>query len=157
MARFAPDGKTSLWWVSSISNKSAPTASEISAGVNLTGFLAPEGFDTGVSSNLIDSAGIDDVFDAQVVGTWGAKPKATFFRDDTTDTAWNTLVRGSVGFWVVRERTTSSTSIAAGQKVDVYPAQLQQALKGPITKNEMQKFTSEAAITGAPVFAVTVA
>lgn len=157
MARYTPDGKTSIYWVTTISNKSAPTAAEISAGVNLTAFLAPEGFDGTPTTQVVDAAGIDDTFDIKAIGTWGSVPKGTFFRDDGTDTAWNTLPRGTAGFWVLREHVTSTTSPTAGQKVDVYPCTLQQPVKGPITKNEMQKFTSEAAVTGAPVFAVTVA
>jgi hypothetical protein len=157
MARYTPDGLTSLWWVTTIANPSAPTAVEILAGVNLSGFLAAEGFDNGPSTNLVDAAGLADTVDLQAVGTYGFKPKVTLFRDDTTDTALNTLVYRAAGFWVLREKVAVATAIASSQKVDVYPATLQQPMKAAYTKNEMQKFSSEAALTAAPRFAVTVA
>lgn len=157
MPRYSPDGKTLVYWVTTIANKAAPTVAELNAGTRISGFLTKDGLDIPFSQNTSDNADLEDTFDAKGVGTFGADITLTCFRDDTTDTAWNLFVYGTTGYLVVREGIAVGTAWTAAQKVQVYPAQMHEPVPVPPTSNEQRKFKVMLPVTDQPSLKATVA
>jgi hypothetical protein len=157
MPRYVHDGKTKVYWVTSISSAAAPTVAELNAGTSLAAFLKKDGLNISLSQNMVDNADLEDTFDAQGVGTYGGSMELTMFRDDTTETAWNLFVYGTNGFIVVRRGIAYSTAWTAAQKCEVYPAQMHEPVPGPTTANEQVTFKAAMAITTTPTLKATVA
>lgn len=157
MPRYPHDGKTRAYWVPTIANKAAPTVAELNAGTSLAGFLTKDGLDTPFAQNTVDNSDLEDTFDAKGVGTFGADVTLTCFRDDTTDTAWNLFVYGTVGFLVIRRGPAYSTAWTAGQKVEVFPAQMHEPVPMSTATNEQNKFKVALPVTDQPNLKATVA
>lgn len=157
MPRYAHDGKTLVYWVTTIANKAAPTVAELNAGTRLSGFIAKDGLDIPFAQNTVDNADLEDTFDAKGVGTFGADITLTCFRDDTTDTAWNLFVYGTNGFLVVRRALAVATAWAAAQKVEVYPSQMHEPVPVPTTSNAQNMFKVALPTTDQPNLKATVA
>ncbi len=157
MARYTPDGKTLVYWVSTIANIAAPTVAELNAGTRISGYLTKDGLDISFNQNAADNADLEDTFDAQGVGTFGGTINGTFFRDNSADTAWNLFVYGTTGYLVVREGVAVATAWTAAQKAQVYPAQMHEPVPVPPTSNEQRKFKVMLPITDQPSLKATVA
>jgi hypothetical protein len=156
MARFVSEGFTRVTWATTIASIAAPTVAELNAGTHLTPFLTKDGLTTPANQNMVDNASLAETFDAQLVGSWGGAIQLTMFRD-TTDTAWNLAVYATNGYLVVRRGLTIATGWAAGQKVEVYPAQMHQPVMAATAANEQARFTLQLAVTAEPNVRATVA
>ena len=156
MARFVYEQKTNVWWVPTIATTSTPRVNELTAGTSLTNFIAKDGVEVNINTNNVDSATIAQIFDAQSVGSYGADLKLTMFRDDGTDTAWNTCVYGSTGYVVISRFTASGSNPANGAKVEVWPAQMHQPSPQNSAANEVVKFVEVFAVTSQPYLSATV-
>lgn len=156
MSRYAYEGETKVAWLTAISNIAAPTTTELNAGTDISGFVTKDGVETPANQNMTDNATIKDTFDAQGVGSWGGAITLTMFRD-TTDTAWNLCVYGTNGYLVIRRGVDVNTAWTAGQKVEVYPAQMHNPVMQRSAGNEQQKFTEMFAVTSQPNLKATVA
>lgn len=157
MARQVSEGKTNVYWLTAVANKAAPTVAEITAGVALTSFVTKDGVNPGLTTNNADSASIADTFDAEVTGSWGASFELTMFRDNTADTAWNLCVYGTNGFLVVDRFRAAGVLPSAGNKVEVWPAQMHQPVPQATAANTQLRFTENFAITSQPNLSATVA
>ncbi len=109
--------------MTTIADPTAPTATELNAGVDLTGFTralpsVPRGL------NLVDTADLSSKYEKREVGTRGGDVLGwTVFRDDAADTAVDTLTEDTVGFMVMaRKGLVLAGTFAIGDEVDVYPA-----------------------------------
>jgi hypothetical protein len=155
MARQIADGEVRIYWVSSISSEAAPTVAEITGGTELTGFLSS--LDTPLDGEQADTSALDSAFNTSVPGTFGGGATGTFYRDDTTDTAWTTLVRGTAGFIVVRRFGGSSVAIAISDSVEVWPATVITRSSTTLDRNNTQMFSAEFSITSEPTLNAVVA
>ena len=155
MARLAYEGRVKVIFVTTIADTDAPTAAEITAGVDVTPFVTKDGVNPGTTNNRIDTAGIDSAFDSQIQGSWAAEFQLTCMRDDTTDTAWETLQRGVQGYLVVGY--DSPTGIAAADTVQVWAVELGTPVMQPSAANTNQMFVVDVAIATPPVLEATVA
>lgn len=123
MARYATPGKSEAWWVVTIADYNAPTAAELNAGVDLTGFSrvlpsVPRGL------NTVDIADLSSKYEKRQVGTRGGDILTwEVFRDDATDTGVDTLTEDTAGFMVLARKGLATTgTFAIGDEVDVYPS-----------------------------------
>ena len=123
MGRYATPGKSEAHWVTTIADPDAPTASELNAGVDLTGFTralpsVPRAL------NTVDIANLSSKYEARQVGTRGGDVLGwTVFRDDVADTAVTTLTEDTAGFMVLARKGLATVgTFAIGDEVDVYPA-----------------------------------
>jgi hypothetical protein len=157
MARQVYEGKSNIYWVTSIANKNAPTAAEIAAGVALTNFVTKDGVAVNITTNNVDSATIAETFDAQVTGSWGGEVELTMFRDNAADTAWNLCVYGTAGFLVIDRFRASATLPVATNKVEVWPAQMHQPAPQNSAANTLLRFVEKFAVTSQPNLSATVA
>jgi hypothetical protein len=157
MSRRGSTGVLSLHFVPTIVSKAAPSVAEITAGVDLTGFLVRDGLATPFQGSTIPAATMADRYNATAPGSYGGQPiTATFHRDDVTasDLAWTTLVEGTAGFLVVRRfggATKSSTdAVVAAQRVEVWPISVISREMLPTADNELQRFQVSCAVPTPP-------
>jgi hypothetical protein len=158
MARKMPIGNIRLWFLATPpANKAAPTTGEVLAGVDLTAFLQRDGLTTPKKGNTVDIADISDPYNSTAPGTYGGDPITLgLFRDDTTDTAWTTLLPvsastplGTSGAIVVRRFGGATTAIAVGNKVEVWPVSVISAENNQ-TGEKPTDFTVTCAVTSPP-------
>lgn len=92
MSRFIPNENT---WVGFTTARPAdlasPTASEVAACTVLTGFIVS--LNPQAQGNTVPTPNLDSLYET-VPGTVQASFTGDFYRDDTTDTAWESLPRG---------------------------------------------------------------
>jgi hypothetical protein len=157
MARLVYEGRTNVYWVTTISSIAAPTVAEITAGTPLTSFIAKDGVAVNTTTNNVDSATIAETFDSQIVGSWGGEVELTMFRDDTADTAWNLCVYGTNGYVVIDRLGVAGVLPIATAKVEVWPAEMHQPVPQNSAANTQQRFMEKFAVTAQPNLKATVA
>lgn len=155
MARIKYEGRTKIHWVPTIADQSAPTVTEIGAGTDLTPFVTKDGYQPNVTNNTIDTAGIDNDFNSQIQGSFGADLTLNCMRDDTTDTAFTTLVRLAQGYVVVG--LDSAGGIVATDIVEVWPAELGTPVMANSGQDTLQTFSVSVAVSDPPTFDAVVA
>lgn len=157
MGQYAFDTLTRVDWVVTLSSTTSPTAAQLNAGTNLSTLVAKDGVNVSLSNNKVATATIASIIDTETVGSVGASLTLKGFRDDTADTFWNLCVYGTDGFVVIRRGTLFSTTYAAAQKVEVYPATMFNPTPDPSAANTSQMFTAEFAVTAEIQLKATVA
>ena len=158
MARINPPGVVEAHWVPTISVAGAPTAAELNAGADLTSFVrgVPSVPETG---NMADTADLSSKFNKRIPASWGGDTLTIeLYRDDATDTAYTTLVRGSAAYWVVAwDGLATAGTFATSDEVWIYPCTITTRGMGTPGRDEALWFVSEAAITTAATENYTVA
>ena len=152
MARYIGAGNTEVFYVATLTTPSAPTAAQINAGTDLTGFLTDGGASTPLDGSTVDIADMSSRFNKTQAGTFGGQTlTAEFFRDTSADTAYTTLPRDTVGYLVFsREGFATAGTAASGDKVDVWPITVISRNMADIARNEAAKFVAECAVTDVP-------
>jgi hypothetical protein len=148
MARLIPNERSKIHFVPTVANLAAPTVAQIIAGVDLTGFLVT--FDASTSGNTIPTPSFDSLFETSISGTVSATFTAEFYRDDANDLAWETLPRGTNGFFVVSRFGWSGANPVAGDDCEVWPVRITTRSAMALTNNESQRMMLEAAIPVEP-------
>jgi hypothetical protein len=156
MSRFVYEGLTNVYWLTTLATTSTPRVNELTAGVNLTNFVAKDGVAVNITTNNVDSATIAEIFDAQVVGSFGADLQLTMFRDDTTDTGWTTCVYGTNGYLVIDRFSLSGSSPTNGKKVEVWPSEMHQPSPENSGANTNVRFIEKFAVTSRPNLSATI-
>lgn len=151
MARINPPEVVEVAWVTTMADYDAPTAAECNAGVDLTEFCrgVPAIPETG---NTADTSDLSSRFNKRQVASYGGDNLTLeCYRDDATDTAYTTLVRGTAGFLVVAWDGLATTgTFATGDAVWVYPSTIISRGMATPGRDEVEWFTSEQAITDVP-------
>jgi hypothetical protein len=118
------DGMTRVAWVPSIANITAPTTTELNAGILLTFLLTRDGlmgFEP--TTAKVDNSSLGDIFDITTTGTDSFNDSGFRLKKQAgTDMVYATLVKGTAGFVVIRRDIDRNTAWASGQKHEVYPA-----------------------------------
>lgn len=150
MPRIIPNKQSYITFVNTIASTAlTPTAAEVAAGVNLTGFTIS--INASTTGNTVATPAFDDVFETSIPGTVTSTFEADFYRDDTTDTAWTTLPRGTKGYFVIqRFGNTTGTAPAAGAKVEVWPVIVQTRSAQNMTNNTAQTLTVQCSVFQVP-------
>jgi hypothetical protein len=151
MARLIPNENTRVHFLLAIDDDGLePTASEITGGVDLTSFIVT--LDASSTGNTVPTPNFASLFETSISGTVTATFTAEFYRDDEDDTAWETLPRGTNGYFVVSRFGYTGTNGApnAGDVVEVWPVRLTARSAMALTNNESQRFGIEAAIPVEP-------
>jgi hypothetical protein len=150
VTRYSAESKSLFYFVPTVTNIAAPTVAELNAGTDLTDFTPRDGFNPSTNQNPVDNSSLADAFDSQVVGSEGGPITLTFFRDDTTDTAWDLIDYGLTGFLAFREGPPTATAWTAAQDVQVYPVQFFSPIPVQTAANEARKFSVTATVTSPP-------
>ncbi|MFC3504804.1 hypothetical protein ACFOOK_28085 [Micromonospora krabiensis] len=146
-------------WVPAIANKAAPTTTELNAGILLQSVITADGL-VGFEAETadVDTTSLASTFNTVTIG------RDTFSgtllrikKQDGTDTAYNTLVRGATGHIVIRRDIAETTSWASSQKVEVYPVVVGQARRLAPEANTVARYEVPTKISAAPELRATVA
>lgn len=131
-------------------NLEAPTVAEISASVKLTGFIIS--ITAQSMGNTVPTPNIDSLFETSVPGTSQATFSADMYRDDEADTAWDTLPRGTTGYFYVSRfgGTGADHQPVAGESVEVWPVRIVSRTASAMASNTAQTFTCTASVPENP-------
>lgn len=127
---------------------------DITGATDLTSYLVT--LDSSTRGNVVPTPSLDTTFETSISGTVNATFMAEFYRDDTTDTAWTTLPRGTQGYFII-SRMDPTPSNANGSVVEVWPVIVTARSANPLTSNDSQRFTIECSVPSEPDEDVTVA
>lgn len=165
MARVIPNQETWVGFATTVANISAPTTAEIDAATDLTPFVIS--LDASTRGNVLPTPSFDSTFETSISGTVSATFTGEFYRDDVTDTAWDTLDRGVAGYMIVsRFGATGTITMPSGETrpeprtgnvVEVWPIKVTSRSATGLTNNDVQRFSIECSVTREPNEAATVA
>lgn len=150
MARKNSTGVLELHWAPTIADVTAPTVTEIGAGVELTAWLTRDGLTTPQEGSTADAGDVSSRYNKTVSGSYGGQPLVMKFHRDSVaanDDAWDTLPRGTGGYIVINR---FGVTIAAAAVVEVWPIDVISREMLPIADNETQKFQVTAAVPSEP-------
>lgn len=156
MAARLVDNNTKAWWVTTLSSTTAPTATQINAGVSIEGFITADGLDVSQDQNFVDVSVLNSASELQDFGRSKLDAALTMKRD-STDTAWTTFASQPSGYLVIRRGVPNTTTGTAGQKVEVYPVKASIRMPMKPASNEMEKFQVKFALNADFVGEATVA
>ena len=145
--------------LTSLSSMTSPSLAEINAGVDLSGFLLKDGFSRPRSGNEVNVSVVTNRENLSVAGSINNGPITMKFRlDDTTDTAWNTLVEGSAKYVVFLPTGGSGTggAIGVGDVVEVHHGDILERAKEDIAENARAAFSARLSTRTPPVLAAVV-
>jgi hypothetical protein len=151
MTRVIPNENTYVAFLTSVADAALnPTAAEITAGVNLTPLLM--GLNAASQGNTVPTPSFDTLFETTIIGTSQASFSADFYRDDVSDLAWNTLPRGTAGFFVVSRfgGAGALNKPIAADVVEVWPVEIVSRTAANMANNSVQTFTVTAAVNIEP-------
>lgn len=149
MADLISDGMTRVAWASTLANIHAPTVAELSASMDLTPRLTPDGLQTNPTTADVDTGSLASVTDTNEVGRVSFDNMLTYKRGTTPqeDAPYSTLVYGVHGYLVVRRGIAYTTDWAVGQQVEVYPSVCGERVNVAPAKNEVSKVQSPLKLT----------
>jgi hypothetical protein len=130
----------------------APTAAEIAAGTDLSGYLTPDGWASNHTEARVDGGDLLTAFDAQAMGRYGAAPALTFKRRllNGDQDAYDTFkTRGEMGCLVAFPFIAKDEDPADGDDCYVYTT-CQAGLAQPqnTATNTEQRFIVNFAVGG---------
>lgn len=159
MSDIVVDGYTRVAYAPAIANTSGPTTTELNAGILLTSVMTPdglEGFEPQTAD--VDNSALNSTFDTKTIGRDSFSGTMLRLKKQTgTDTAWNTLTRGTTGFIVVRRYIDNNTAWASSQAVNVYPVIFGQRRELKPEANTVARWEVDAKITSTPTIYVLIA
>jgi hypothetical protein len=161
LADVAADGNTRVGYAPSISNIAAPTTPELNAGILLHSVITPDGlmgFEPETAD--VDAGALDSTFDTVNIGRdsfSGTGLRMKKQNPTASDTAYNTLTRGTAGFIVIRRDMLASTAWASAQKVEVYPIICGQTKRLSPEANTLSRYEVPVKITSTPELRATIA
>ena len=128
----------------------APTAANIVAAVNLTPYLVS--ITASSTGNTVPTPSLDTLFETSVPGTTGAQFSADFYRDDEDDLAWETLPRGTKGYFLISRfgGTGTGRRPIATEELEVWPVVVTSRAAGALTSNTAQTFTVTCSVPEEP-------
>jgi len=148
MADIVSDGTVKVTWMLTCAVESAPTAVEVQAGVDLEGYITPDGLSISTNTDEVDVSALSSTQYAVRVGR--RKDDITImFKDQGRDVEPYTTFAGTPdGYLVVRHGTPASTAWAAADIVNMYPVEAGYRQSVPIAANEVLKFSVPFMVTG---------
>ncbi len=157
MADIVSDGMVKVGWVTTLSSLTSPTATQITAGVDLEGFLTPDGLGIDLGDEAVDTSALNSTFSTEKAGRGTVSIELTFKDQGVGAAPWTTFASRPSGYLVVRYGVAVTTDWTAAQKVDVYTVKAGDRKPIAPAANEVQKFTVQLFSTADPSIAATVA
>lgn len=159
MADITADGKTRVYWVTTISNIQAPTTTELNAGIALQSTLTADGLNGFQPATAdVDTSSLDSTFNTMVNGrTSFSNTSLRLKKQAAADTIFTTLVRDTAGYVVIRRSITATTAFASAQAVEVYPALCGEVARMDPEPNTVERYEIPIKITAAPALRAAIA
>jgi hypothetical protein len=159
MADITADGKTRVYWVTTIANIQAPTTTELNAGIDLTATLTADGL-SGFQPDTadVDTSSLASTFTTNVNGrTSFSNTQLTLKKQLTSDTIFTTLVRDTAGFVAIRRSVAQATAWTSTQGLEVYPALCEEVSRMDPAPNTIERYVIGIKITASPALRAAVA
>lgn len=157
MADIISDGMVKVGWVTTLSSLTSPTATQITAGVDLESFLTPDGLAIELGDDEVDVSALNSTFSPTKPGRGTVSIELTFKDQGQANAPWTTFASRPAGYLVVRYGVATTTDWAASQKVDVYSVKAGDRKPIAPAANEVAKFSVQLFSTADPSFAATTA
>ena len=151
------DGMVKVGWVTTLSSLTSPTATQITAGVDLESFLTPDGLAIELGDDEVDVSALNSTFSPTKPGRGTVSIELTFKDQGQANPPWTTFASRPAGYLVVRTGVAATTDWAASQRVDVYTVTAGDRKPIAPAANEVAKFSVQLFSTADPSFAVTTA
>lgn len=151
MARIIPNENTWIGFTpADIADIAAPTAAAIAAAVDLTGHCIS--LNASARGNTVPTPSFDSLFETSTAGTSAATFDADFYRDDEDDIAWETLTRGTRGFFIIARFGGSGTGNLpeSGDDCEVWPVMITSRTMANMSSNTVLTFTASCAVMEEP-------
>lgn len=147
------DGRVRVHWLDTDpSDPEAPTVAEVTAGVDLSGYVIPESIDYGFKNDTVEDRDGLSSFDPQSPGRHGAHPVMDFktkLANGDTDALDTLGARLTQGCLVVSEDATEGSPLVAGDLCHVFTGcQLGQPLPRNVALNTSRRFGAEMFVGG---------
>lgn len=157
MARIIPNQRTWVGFATTVANIQAPTAAEVAAAVELTPLLIS--LNASTRGNTVPTPSFDSLFETSIAGTVQSSFDADFYRDDTNDTAWDTLPRAETGYFIISRFGGSGTDRLpiATDEVEVWPVVVVSRTMANMASGSVLTFTASCSVPEVPAEAATVA
>lgn len=159
MADIVVDGTVRVQWVPTIAVQSAPTVTEINAGISLEDTMTADGL-VGFEAETaeVDATSLASTFDAKQPGRASFSGTMIRVKKQTgSDTIFDTLTRNTSGYIVIRRYIVETQAWAASDKVSVYPVKCGETRELPPEANSMARYEIPTMVTVAPSLRATVA
>lgn len=159
MADITADGKTRVYWVTTIANQNAPTTTELNAGIALQSTLTADGLN-GLNPDTadVDSSALDSTFTTNVNGrTSFSNVTLRLKKQLSGDIIFTTLIRDTAGFLVIRRSVASTTAWTTAQPIEVYPALCEEVSRIDPAPNTLERYEVGLKITLSPSLRAAVA
>jgi hypothetical protein len=148
MARIIPNENTWIGFTPAdlSSNLAAPTAAQVAAAIDLTGWCIS--LNASARGNTVPTPSFDSLFETSTAGTSAATFDADFYRDDEDDTAWETLPRGTRGYFIIaRFGGTGTNNLPVAQDdCEVWPVMITSRTMANMSSNTVLTFTASCAV-----------
>lgn len=156
MSRLIPNENTWVGFGVDDTDPSTVVLADITGAVNLTPFLIS--LNASSRGNSVPTPSLDTLFETSISGTVQASFDADFYRDDDTDTAWNTLPRSTSGiFYVSRFGGSGTNSVpTTGDEVEAWPVIVTSRTMSNMSSNTVLTFSVSCSIPVEPNEAATV-
>jgi hypothetical protein len=159
MPDITADGKTRVYWVTTIANIAAPTTTELNAGISLQATLTADGL-AGLKPETadVDTSSLASTFNTNVNGrTSFSGTMLRLKKQSGTDTIFTTLVRDAAGYLVVRRSVAETTAWTTAQGVEVYPALCGEVARMDPEPNTVERYEIPIKVTSTPNLRAAVA
>jgi hypothetical protein len=159
MADITADGKTRVYWVTTIANINAPTTTELNAGIALQSTLTADGLNGFQPDTAdVDTSSLDSTFNTVVNGrTSFSNTSLRLKKQSGTDTIFTTLIRDTAGYVVIRRSVASTTAWTTAQGVEVYPALCAEVARMDPEPNTVERYEIGIKVTSSPALRAAVA
>jgi len=143
-------GNTTIWWVPTIANLSAPTVAEIGASgsYRLTYDFTTDGFNLAGSQDTVDDDRLTLPQPLQSLDVNKVTLDLKYVQSSDAHSAQAILISGTPGYFVLRQNVPDATLIAAAQTVRVIPVTLGVQNPGPIDGSGKSTIVQKTSITG---------
>lgn len=151
MPRIIPNEET---WVGFATALTAPTLvpklSEVTGAIDLTPFVIS--INASTRGNIVQTPSFDSKFETSIAGTITSTFEIDLYRDDTTDTAWDTLPRETKGYFLISRFGGAGTNAAptTGDTVEVWPVFIVSRSATNLTSNTAQTFQVQCSVFEVP-------
>lgn len=117
--RYIPPGTRKIYWVTTIATYTAPTRSELNAGIDLSAEIDQmSGFN--VKSDSVETPDLSTRFTSKIPGKITSDASSvTFYASSTSSDVRTVLPRDTAGFMVILPEGD-----VTGQKMDVFPSKV---------------------------------
>lgn len=151
MGRLIPNENTWVGFKTTITGTiTSPKVADINGATDLTPFLMS--LNASSQGNVVPTPSFDTLFETSIIGTSQATFTADFYRDDTADTAWTSLARGTKGYFFVSRFGGGGTDQIpeVGDVVEVWPVEVVSRTAANMQNNTVMSFTVNCAVNVEP-------